>query len=328
MTKANGERHRAQALRPYNGNGKGIDERSRVHAGTGEDACPPNGNGDGRRENPPQAFMNNAGYREHLMRIIVCIKQVPDTTDVKINPETGTLIRDGVPSIVNPFDENAIEAALQLVEEHGGEVVVVSMGPPQAEQALREAVAMGADRAILVSDRAFAGSDTLATSYVLSQVVERIGDFDLIFTGKQAFDGDTGQVGPGLAEHLGIPQITYAIEIEAVTDKEIQVRRLLADGFEVVRATLPCLITTIKQLNEPRMPGLKSRMKAKKAEIETWTRECVGAEPSRCGLDGSPTHVIKTFTPTRQVEGEIIAGETAEEKVGTLIDKLRDAQVL
>ena len=262
------------------------------------------------------------------MRIIVCIKQVPDTTDVKINPETGTLIRDGVPSIINPFDENAIEAALQLVEEHGGEVVVVSMGPPQAEQSLREAVAMGADRAILVSDRVFAGADTLATSYVLSGVVKRIGEFDLIFCGKQAFDGDTGQVGPGLAEHLGIPQITYAIEIEEVTDKEIQVRRLLADGFEVVRATLPCLITAVKHLNEPRMPGLKSRMKAKKAEIETWTCECVGAEPSRCGLDGSPTNVIKTFTPTRQVEGEIIAGETAEEKVGTLIDKLRDAQVL
>jgi electron transfer flavoprotein beta subunit len=262
------------------------------------------------------------------MRIIVCIKQVPDTTDVKINPETGTLIRDGVPSIINPFDENAIEAAVQLVEEHGGEVIGLCMGPPQAEQSLREAVAMGVNRAVLLCDRALAGGDTLATSYSLAQAISKIGDFDLIFCGKQAFDGDTGQVGPGLAEHLGIPQITYAIEIEEVTDKEIQVRRLLADGFEVVRATLPCLVTAIKQLNEPRMPGLKNRMKAKKAEIETWTCECVGAEPSRTGLDGSPTNVIKTFTPMRQVEGEIIAGETVEEKVGTLIDKLRDAQVL
>ncbi len=262
------------------------------------------------------------------MKIIVCIKQVPDTTEVKINPETGTLIRDGVPSIINPFDENAIEAALQLVEEHGGEVIVITMGPPQAEQALRETIAMGAGRALLISDRAFAGADTLATSYVLSQAIKRIGDFDLIFCGKQAFDGDTGQVGPGLAEHLGIPQITYAIAIEEVTDKEIQVRRLLSDGFEVVRAKLPCLVTAVKQLNEPRMPGLKSRMKAKKVEIETWTCDCVSAQPNRCGLDGSPTSVIKVFSPTRTVEGEIITGETAEEKVKMLIDKLREAQVL
>ena len=262
------------------------------------------------------------------MRIIVCIKQVPDTTEVKINPETGTLVRDGVPSIINPFDENAIEAGLQLVEEHGGEVIVITMGPPQAEQALRDALAMGANRAILISDRAFAGADTLATSYVLAQAVERIGDFDLIFCGKQAFDGDTGQVGPGLAEHLGIPQITYAIDIEEVTDREIQVRRLLSDGFEVVRTRLPCLITAVKQLNEPRMPGLKSRMKAKKAEVEQWTCDCIGALADRCGLDGSPTSVMRVFSPTRQVEGERIEGETAEEKVRRLIDKLRDAQVL
>ncbi len=189
-------------------------------------------------------------------------------------------------------------------------------------------MAMGADRAILVSDRAFAGADTLATSYALSQALAKLGDFELVFCGKQAFDGDTGQVGPGLAEHLGIPQITYAIEIEEITDKEIQVRRLLADGFEVVRASLPCLVTAVKHLNEPRMPGLKSRMKAKKAEIETWTCETMSAETDRCGLDGSATSVLKIFTPTRQVEGEIIEGETVEEKVGRLIDKMREAQVL
>ncbi len=262
------------------------------------------------------------------MKIIVSIKQVPDTTEVKINPETGTLIRDGVPSIINPFDENAIEAALQLVEQHGGEVIVISMGPPQAEQALREALAMGADRAILISDRCFAGADTLATSYVLSQAVRRIGDFDLIFCGKQAFDGDTGQVGPGLAEHLGIPQITYAIGIEELTDKHIQIKRLLSDGFESVRAPLPCLITAVKQLNEPRMPGLKARMKAKKAEVEAWNCECLGASQDRCGLDGSPTSVWKVFSPTRHVEGEMIEGETTEQKIDTLIDKLREAKVL
>ncbi len=262
------------------------------------------------------------------MRIVVCIKYVPDTTEVKMDPESGTLIRDGVPHIINPFDENAIEAAVQIVEERGGEVIALCMGPAQAEQGLREAIAMGVNRAVLLCDRALAGGDTLATSYSLAQAINKIGDFDLIFCGKQAFDGDTGQVGPGLAEHLGIPQITYAIEIEEVTDTEVEVRRLLADGFEVVRAKLPCLITAVKHLNEPRMPGLKARMKAKKAEIEIWTRESISAQESRCGLDGSPTNVINIFTPTRQVEGEIIEGETTEQQVETLIDKLREAQVL
>ena len=262
------------------------------------------------------------------MRIVVCIKYVPDTTEVKMDPETGTLIRDGVPHIINPFDENAIEAGVQIVEDHGGEVIGLCMGPAQAEQGLREAIAMGVNRAVLLCDRELAGGDTLATSYSLAQAIKRIGDFDLIFCGKQAFDGDTGQVGPGLAEHLGIPQITYAIAIEEVTETEVQVRRLLADGFEIVRAKLPCLITAVKHLNEPRMPGLKARMKAKKAEIDIWTRESISAQESRCGLDGSPTNVIKIFTPTRQVEGEIIEGETTEQQVKALIDKLREAQVL
>ncbi|MFO7946713.1 MAG: electron transfer flavoprotein subunit beta/FixA family protein [Armatimonadota bacterium] len=258
------------------------------------------------------------------MRIIVCIKQVPDTTEVQFDEEKGTLIRDGVPHIINPFDENAIEAALTLVEEHGGEVIVLSMGPPQTEDRLREAIAMGADRAVLLCDRALAGGDTLATSYSLAQGIRKIGDYDLIFTGKQAFDGDTGQVGPGLAEQLGIPQVTYAIEIEEVDTEsnEIQVRRLLDDGFEVVRTKMPCVVTAVKQLNEPRLAGLKGRMQAKKAEIDVWTAEEIEADCDCCGLDGSPTSVIEVFTPSRDIEGEKIEGETPEEIARKLLDAL------
>lgn len=264
------------------------------------------------------------------MKIVVCIKQVPDTTEVQFDEEEGTLIREGVPHIINPFDENAIEAALQITEEHGGEVIVLSMGPPQTEERLREAIAMGADRAILLSDREFAGGDTLATSYSLSQAIEEIGDYDLIFTGKEAFDGDTGQVGPGLAENLNIPQITYAIEIEQIDEEanEVQIRRLLSDGFEVIRTQMPCLVTAVKQLNEPRLAGLKGRMKAKKAEVEVWTAEDIGAECDCCGLDGSPTSVIEVFTPSRQIEGENIEGETPEEIAEKLVEALREDQLI
>ncbi len=260
------------------------------------------------------------------MNFIVCIKQVPDTTEVRIDPETNTLVREGVPSIINPFDENAIEAALQLKEKHGGKVMVITMGPPQAEKALREAVAMGADEAILISDRAFAGSDTLATSYTLAQAIRRIGDYDLILCGKQAFDGDTAQVGPGLAEQLGIPQVTYAIEAE-IEDKGLRVKRLLEDRFEVVETRLPALITCVKQMNEPRHAGLKGVMKARKAEIPTWTAEDIQADTARCGLDGSPTNVVRIFTPERGREGERLEGECSE-VVHTLIQRLREAKVL
>jgi len=260
------------------------------------------------------------------MNFIVCIKQVPDTTEVRIDPETNTLVREGVPSIINPFDENAIEAALQLKEKHGGKVMVITMGPPQAEKALREAVAMGADEAILISDRAFAGSDTLATSYTLAQAIRRIGDYDLILCGKQAFDGDTAQVGPGLAEQLGIPQVTYAIEAE-IEDKGLRVKRLLEDRFEVVETRLPALITCVKQMNEPRHAGLKGVMKARKAEIPTWTADDIQADTARCGLDGSPTNVVRIFTPERGREGERLEGECSE-VVRALIQRLREAKVL
>ena len=260
------------------------------------------------------------------MNIIVSIKQVPDTTEVRIDPETGTLVREGVPSIINPFDENAIEAGLQLVEKYGGKVTVITMGPPQAEQALREALAMGADEGILICDRAFAGSDTLATSYTLARAVRKIGDYDLILCGKQAFDGDTAQVGPGLAEHLGIPQVTYAIGLE-VEGRKLQAKRLLEDRYEVVEARLSALVTVVKQINEPRHAGLRGVMKARKAEIVKWTAEDLDADVTRCGLSGSPTNVLRVFAPTRHVKGERIEGE-APEAAAELYEKLRTAQVL
>ncbi len=260
------------------------------------------------------------------MHFIVCIKQVPDTTEVRIDPATNTLVREGVPSIINPFDENAIEAALQLREKHGGKVTVITMGPPQAEQALREALAMGADEAILISDRAFAGSDTLATSYTLARAINKIGDYDLVLCGKQAFDGDTAQVGPGLAEHLGIPQVTYAIDAQIV-DGRLRVKRLLESYFEVVETPLPALITCVKQMNEPRHAGLRGVMKARKAQIPTWTAQDIEADVERCGLTGSPTNVIRVFPPQRHRAGEKLEGDV-EQVVQTLISKLREAKVL
>jgi electron transfer flavoprotein beta subunit len=260
------------------------------------------------------------------MNIVVSIKQVPDTTEVRIDPATNTLVREGVPSIINPFDENAIECGLQLVEKHGGKVTVITMGPPQAQQALKDALAMGADEAILVSDRAFAGSDTLATSYTLAQTIKKLGDYDLIICGKQAFDGDTAQVGPGLAEHLQIPQVTYAIDLE-VDGKKARVKRLLSDRFEIVETRLPCLITVVKQMNEPRHASLRNVMKARKKEIPTWTAADIGADEGRCGLNGSPTNVVRVFAPQRHTQGERLEGEIPE-MVAALVSKLREKQVV
>ncbi len=245
------------------------------------------------------------------MNIIVCIKQVPDTSEVRIDPETNTIIREGVPSIINPFDENAIEEAVGLVEEHGGKVTVISMGPPQAEAALREALAMGADEAILVSDRCFAASDTLATSYVLSTAIRTIGDYDLIFCGKQAFDGDTAQVPPGIAEQLGIPQVTFAIGLE-IDGRKLRVRRMLESEFEVVEVRTPALVSVVKQINEPRRPGIKAKLAAKKKDVTMWDSTCLDVEACLCGLDGSPTRVVRTFAPSREIQGEKFEGEPGE----------------
>ena len=256
------------------------------------------------------------------MKIVVCIKQVPDTTDVKIDPKTNTLMREGVASIINPFDMYAIEEALRLRDRVGGTVTAVSMGPPQAVNALREALSMGVNEAVLISDRAFAGSDTWATSYALSMAIRKIGEVDIILCGKQASDGDTAQVGPGVATHLNLPQITYVRKIETIEAQRIVAERLLEYGYEVIEASLPCLITVVKEINEPRLPSLKGKMAARKADIPTWTAQDLGADPEKLGLKGSPTKVVKIFTPEPRQGGEVLTGD-ADAVVEQLVDRLK-----
>ena len=260
------------------------------------------------------------------MHYVVCIKQVPETTDVKINPETNTLMREGVQSIVNPFDTYAIEEALRLREKVDGKVTVLTMGPPQAEAVLREAIAMGADEGILVSDRAFAGSDTWATSYTLAMAIRKLGDFDVLLFGKQASDGDTAQVGPGVATHLDLPQITYVRKIEEFDEKHVVAERLLENGYEILESPVPCVLTVVKEINEPRLPSLKGKMKARKAEIATWTAAEIAAEETKIGLDGSPTKVVKIFTPPAREGGEILQGEP-DECVSRLVELLKETVV-
>jgi electron transfer flavoprotein beta subunit len=260
------------------------------------------------------------------MNIVVCIKQVPDTTDVRINPETNTLIRDGVASIINPFDMYAIEEALRLRERFEGKVTVITMGPPQAEAALREAIALGSDEAILLSDRAFAGSDTLATSYALAMGIKKIGDVDLILCGKQAIDGDTAQVGPGISVWLDMPQVAFAKKIDPVQEgspKAFKVERMTEEGVDVLEIPLPCMISVVKEINEPRMPSLKGMMRSKKAQITTWTADDIKAEKKKIGLDGSPTQVVKIFSPPVRQGGEVLHGE-AKDVADKLYDFIKD----
>jgi len=261
------------------------------------------------------------------MHIVVCIKQVPDTNDVKIDPETNTLIREGVESIINPFDENAIEAALVLKDTKGAKVTVLTMGPPQAESALRDALAMGADEVRLLSDRAFAGSDTLATSYALAQAIKSLDKADLILFGKQAIDGDTAQVGPGVAELLGLPLITYVRKLE-VDGEKVQVERVFEDGYEKMETELPAVLTILKEANIPRMASLKGRMKAKKAEIPVLTAAAVNADEKKVGLKGSPTKVVRIFTPPKKTGGIRIEGTHPLEAAKTVIEKLSEQKVI
>lgn len=268
------------------------------------------------------------------MDIIICIKQVPDTTNVRIDPETNTLIRSGVACIINPFDMYAIEEGIRLKEKFGGRVIVMTMGPPQAEEALREAISLGADEAILISDRSFAGSDTWATSYTLSRAIHKIGDYDLVICGKQAIDGDTAQVGPGISAHLDIPQITYVKKIEDISLSKtegskykagagyIRAERMTEEGYEIIEAPLPCLLTVVKEINEPRLPSLKGKMKAKKAEIKKWEAKDLDCDPDLIGLNGSPTKVVKIFTPPPRKSGQILEGDV-KEIGGKLVELLK-----
>ncbi len=234
------------------------------------------------------------------MNILVCVKQVPDTTEIRIDPVKKTLIRDGVPSILNPFDSYALEMALRIRDSQGGKVVVVSMGPGQAVAVLKESVAVGADKAYLVSDRAFGGSDTLATSYILScaidAIAEREGSFDAIFCGKQAIDGDTAQVGPEIAEHRGLPQVTCAVEVEAA-EGALRVKKETDSGFQILEVAVPCVVTATKPRFELRYPTLKSKMAASRTVIPALTAADFSIDLARAGLGGSPTKVKKSFTP-------------------------------
>lgn len=255
------------------------------------------------------------------MNIVVCIKQVPDTTEVKIDPVTGTLIREGVPSIMNPDDKNALEEALKLKESNGAKVTVITMGPPQAEDVLREALSMGADEAILISDRAFAGADTLATSTALSAAIKKL-DYDIVFAGRQAIDGDTAQVGPEIAENLDLPQITYVEKVE-VDGEELKVRRAWEDGYENIRVKTPVLLTAIKELNEPRYMHVAHIFGAFDKEIKVWNADFLDVDKSLLGLKGSPTKVKRSTTKEAKGKGEVV-NLTPKEAAQCAVAKLKE----
>jgi len=232
------------------------------------------------------------------MRIVVPIKQVPETNAVRMDEKTGTMIREGVEAIVNPLDLYAIEVALRLREAHGGEVIALSMGPPKAAAALQEAVAMGCDSGVLLSDKAFAGSDTWATGCVLASAIRRIGNIDLVVCGERATDGDTGQVGPGIAAFLRLPVATYVSRVEDVGGGLARVHRLVEEGYEVLEVRLPAVLTVVKEAADPRLPTLRGKQRARRGEIPVWTAKDLDIEPDKIGLAGSPTRVVRIFRPT------------------------------
>ena len=262
------------------------------------------------------------------MKIIVCAKQVPDTNEVKIDPVKGTLIRDGVPSILNPDDANALEAALQLKDEFEGTTVsVISMGPPQATYMLRECLAMGADDAFLLSSRTFGGADTCATSTTLAAGIRTIGDYDIIFAGRQAIDGDTAQVGPQTAQRLGIPSVSYVQKVREIKEGSVIVERQLEDGYEVIEVKTPCVLTAVKELNDPRYMTVEQIENAYQAEIKIWNEDDVNLKAEDCGLKASPTQVFRSFTPAPKGKGEMLSG-TVSEMAATLVGKLQELHVI
>lgn len=266
------------------------------------------------------------------MHFVVCLKQVPDTSEVRIDPKTNTLMREGVPSIINPYDAHALEEALALRDKLGGKVTVLSMGPPQAKESLRKAVSLGADKAILLSDRAFAGSDTLATSYILAQALEKIKaeqGLDLVLCGKQAIDGDTAQVGPGIARRLDLPQLTYVIKVDWIKEGEIQVHRKLEDGREVAKAKLPALLTVEKELNEIRYATFPNMLRAARYEPQMWGADKFSLDPAEMGLKGSPTSVSRIFAPPGRTGGEqIMAIDDPGSAAISLVEKLFQQNII
>jgi electron transfer flavoprotein beta subunit len=268
------------------------------------------------------------------MYAIACIKQVPDTTQVQIDPVTNTLVRDGIPFIINPYDVHALEESLRMKERHGFRALALSMGPPNAEAALRKALALGVDEAVLLSDRCFGGADTLSTSNVIAAAIARLAEWDevgIVFCGKQTIDGDTAQVGPGIAVRLGFSQLTLVDRIEQVDflKKRIRVRRKLEGRYEIVEARLPAMITVVRELNRPRYPTVSMRLKAAQAEVTVWNNSHLNLDVNSIGLKGSPTWVSRIFSPER-AQGEII-GDGIGNPVGTareLVERLVAADML
>jgi len=258
------------------------------------------------------------------VNIVVCLKQVPGTTDVKIDPQTNTLIRQGIKNVINPFDTYALEEGVRLKERFGGKVTVLSMGPPQAEEALREALSLGADEAILLSDKAFAGADTWATAYTLSAAIRKAGQIDIIICGRQTMDGDTGQVGPELSEMLQIPFVAYVSKIDDIAGSQMRVQRLIEEGHEIIESPVPAVISVTKEINVPRLPSLRGIIRAKKAVIPVWTVKELGVDPNMVGLAGSATKVIKIFFPQRVCKAEALNGDPASQ-VERLVTRLREA---
>ena len=261
------------------------------------------------------------------MNIVVCLKQVPGTTKVEVDPQTKTLVRQGIKNIVNPFDTYALEEGVRIKEQYEGKVTAVSMGPPQAEEVLREAIALGADEAILLSDSAFAGADTLATAYTLAQAIDKLKHYDIIICGRQTIDGDTGQVGPELAEMLEIPFVAYVSKIEYIDNGYMRVQRMIEEGHELIETPLPAVITVVKEINTPRLPSLRGLARSRSAVIPIWTAQELDVDKNMVGLSGSATRVIKIFFPQRVHHGEVLQGDL-ESQVESLIDKLRDAKII
>jgi len=268
------------------------------------------------------------------MLVVACVKQVPDTTQVKVDPATGTLIRDGVPFIINPFDTRALEESLRLKDKYGFHVVVLSMGPPNTEVTLRKALALGVDEAVLLSDRAFGGADTLATSLVLAEAIKRLGQKEevaMVICGRQTIDGDTAQVGPGIATRLGYSQLTLVDRIENVDleAKRVKVSRRLEGRREIVEAPLPAMISVLREINQPRYPTVPGRLMAQEAPMQLWNNKVMGLKEDIVGLKGSATQVRRIFSPER-AKGEILGnGATSpEEAARLLIDKLTEKNIV
>ncbi len=260
------------------------------------------------------------------MKIVVCMKQVPDTTEIRLDPVTGTLIRDGVPSIMNPDDKAALEEALVLKDKYGAHITAITMGPPQADAILREAFAMGADRGILLTDRKFAGSDTLATSTALAAAIKGL-EYDIIIAGRQAIDGDTAQVGPQIAEHLDLPQVSYVKELEFGKDNVLKIKRAIEDGYYLVEVKAPCLLTVLSEANKPRYMHIRGIVEAFDKEVEIWTVDNITVDETKLGLDGSPTKVKKSFTKGAKQAGKV---HEVEPKVAAdiIVDKLKEMFII